>query len=66
MVAVKRRTRETLTAAILRYILPGSHIMSDGWAAYAHIPGMTFHFDVPVMRNNIYIHLSCCLLKTKK
>ena len=38
LVEVADRRRETLENLIRRYILPGSHIVSDGWAAYAHIP----------------------------
>ncbi|RUS73042.1 hypothetical protein EGW08_019206 [Elysia chlorotica] len=32
------RTRATLEPIIQEFILPGSHIMSDGWAAYGNIP----------------------------
>lgn len=28
------RTRNTLEEAIVNYIEPGTHIISDGWAAY--------------------------------
>lgn len=37
MVEVADRRRVTLEEAIRRWILPGTHIVSDGWAAYAHI-----------------------------
>ena len=38
MVEVPDRTRATLEPIIQQFILPGSHIMSDGWPAYANIP----------------------------
>ena len=34
------RTAVTLQAKIREYILPGSHIVSDGWAAYGQIDQM--------------------------
>ncbi|KAK6985442.1 hypothetical protein BgiMline_015019 [Biomphalaria glabrata] len=34
---VPDRTAATLTQAITQHILPGTHIVSDGWAAYANI-----------------------------
>eukprot|EP00094_Tigriopus_californicus_P002095 TCALIF_02019-PA protein Name:"Protein of unknown function" AED:0.05 eAED:0.12 QI:0/0/0/0.5/1/1/2/0/136 len=37
MVEVPNRTRDTLEEAIVEHILPGTHIMYDGWASYAHI-----------------------------
>lgn len=37
LVQVADRRAVTLQAAIEQHILPGSHIISDGWAAYAHI-----------------------------
>ena len=37
LVEVPDRTRETLEEKIRKYILPGSHIISDGWASYARI-----------------------------
>lgn len=37
LVQVADRTAETLKNEILQHILPGSHIVSDGWAAYAKI-----------------------------
>ena len=38
MVEVPDRSRATLEPIIQQFILPGSHIMSDGWPAYANIP----------------------------
>ena len=35
--AVPNRTEQTLQNLIAQWILPGSIIYSDGWAAYAHI-----------------------------
>ena len=37
LVQVPDRTRHTLFPLIQQYILPGTHIISDGWAAYAAI-----------------------------
>ena len=37
LVEVPDRTAETLEAKIKEYILPGTHIMSDGWASYGNI-----------------------------
>ncbi|XP_047146191.1 male abnormal protein mab-31-like [Hydra vulgaris] len=37
LVEVPDRTAESLQNAILEFILPGSHIVSDGWASYAGI-----------------------------
>jgi len=39
-VEVPDRTAATLQAKIREYILPGSHIISDGWAAYANVSGI--------------------------
>ena len=38
MVEVPDRSRATLEPIIQQFILPGSHIMWDGWLAYANIP----------------------------
>lgn len=37
LVEVPNRRADTLQACIESHILPGSHIISDGWAAYANI-----------------------------
>ena len=37
VVLVPDRTEQTLRNATLRWILPGTHIISDGWRAYANI-----------------------------
>ena len=47
LVEVPDRRAETLNALIEQHILPGSHIVSDGWAAYAHIEDI---------RQGIYTH----------
>ena len=55
MVEVPDRTRQTLERLILQYINPGSHIMSDGWAAYANIDqinGGIYSHDVIVHQHN--------------
>ncbi|KAK6990124.1 hypothetical protein BgiMline_013399 [Biomphalaria glabrata] len=38
LVEVPDRRAATLEQCIVQHILPGSHIISDGWAAYANIP----------------------------
>ena len=47
LVEVPDRTAATLTGEIMGHILPGTHIVSDGWAAYANIDNI---------RNGIYTH----------
>ncbi|KAG1649389.1 hypothetical protein GQR58_029058 [Nymphon striatum] len=47
LVEVADRRRQTLIPIIEQWILPGSRIISDGWAAYAGIDRI---------RNGIYIH----------
>ncbi|XP_059178042.1 uncharacterized protein LOC131957326 [Physella acuta] len=37
LTVVQDRSAATLQACILQHILPGTHIISDGWAAYANI-----------------------------
>lgn len=37
MVAVENRNRETLTALIKEWVLPGTTIISDHWKAYDHL-----------------------------
>eukprot|EP00095_Tigriopus_kingsejongensis_P009259 maker-scaffold922_size80897-snap-gene-0.23 protein:Tk09259 transcript:maker-scaffold922_size80897-snap-gene-0.23-mRNA-1 annotation:"PREDICTED: uncharacterized protein LOC100214701" len=37
MVEVPDRRRETLEEAIVEFIGPGSHVISDGWPSYGHI-----------------------------
>ena len=55
LVEVPNRRRETLEELIKRWILPGTHIISDGWAAYAHIDeidgGLYSHSFVVHQRN---------------
>ena len=47
LIEVLDRSAATLQPLIEQYILPGSHIMSDGWAAYANIDAI---------RHGIYLH----------
>ena len=55
MVEVPDRSRATLTPIIRQWILPGSRIISDGWAAYGHLEeighGIYMH-DVVVHQRN--------------
>lgn len=44
LVEVPDRTAATLQEEIVRHVLPGSHIVSDGWAAYNNIPGIYIIF----------------------
>jgi hypothetical protein len=37
LVTVPDRTRQTLEAAIQAHVLPGTHLLSDGWASYGQI-----------------------------
>nr|KAG5698923.1 hypothetical protein BaRGS_024844 [Batillaria attramentaria] len=51
MVEVPDRTRATLEPIVLQYVLPGSHIISDGWRAYgnlAQVGGGIYLHDVIV------------------
>jgi len=41
LIEVSDRTAATLQPLIQRYILQGSHIMSDGWPSYANIDQLT-------------------------
>jgi len=47
LVEVPDRSAATLEPLIERYILPGTHVISDGWAAYANIDRIA---------NGIYTH----------
>lgn len=49
LVEVPDRSEATLTTEIVAHILPGSHIISDGWSAYANISRIA---------NGIYTHCS--------
>ena len=42
LVEVPDRRAVTLKEAIVQYILPGTHIISDGWAAYAQIENINY------------------------
>ena len=47
LVTVPDRHAETLRAQVERWIFPGTHIVSDAWAAYAHLEQWN---------NNTYTH----------
>ena len=52
---VPNRRKETLIPIIQRWILPGTRIVSDGWAAYAdieEIQGGIYRHDVEVHQDN--------------
>jgi transposase-like protein len=62
LVTVPNRNAATLQALILKHILPGSHIMSDGWAAYAGIPalgGGIYEHSVVVHQHNFVDPMDC-------
>lgn len=44
IVKVKNHTKQLLRKKIRKHILPGTHIVSDGWAAYAKIPSLWAYF----------------------
>ena len=55
MVEVPSRDQATLTPIIQEWILPGSRIVSDGWAAYRgidQIQGGVYEHDVVVHQRN--------------
>ena len=55
MVEVPDRSLQTLEPLIQQFILPGSYIMSDGWASYAQIDqiqGGIYTHDVIVHERN--------------
>ncbi len=47
MKEVPNRTKPPLEREIVRHILSGSHIVSDGWASYE---------DIPILQGGIYTH----------
>jgi hypothetical protein len=59
MMVMANRTRATLENEIANYILHGSHIISDGWAAYAHIDQMQSGVYIQINFNND--RLTCCI-----
>ena len=52
LIEVPDRRRETLLPIIRQWILPGSRIISDGWAAYAQIE----HIDDGVYMHDVVVH----------
>lgn len=55
MRCVHRRNRQTLERLIRRWLLPGTHIVSDAWPAYNHldqINGGVYTHDVVVHQQN--------------
>jgi len=60
LVEVPDRCAATFQPLIEQYILPGSHIMSDGWAAYANIDviwhGIYLHSVIVHQRNFVDPH----------
>ncbi|KAG1659514.1 hypothetical protein GQR58_022514 [Nymphon striatum] len=58
MVKVPDRKRTTLEAEIQRFILPGSHILSDGWAVYARIDQINdgIYTDEVITHNENFVH----------
>ena len=52
LVEVPDRRAVTLKEAIVQYILPGTHIISDGWAAYAQIENINHG----IYRHDVIVH----------
>ena len=52
LVEVPDRRRETLEEKIRQFILPGTHIISDGWPSYTNIEGI----DGGVYSHQVIIH----------
>lgn len=52
LVEVPDRRAATLQALIEEHILPGSHIVSDGWAAYANIR----HIRQGIYEHSVVVH----------
>ena len=55
---MENRDRATLFPIIQRFIRPGSHIMSDGWAAYTTIDQIEdgiYKHDVIIHDNNNFV-----------
>ena len=46
MVSVHDRTKETLLLQIKEWIKPGTHVISDGWAAYQNLEKEGYTQDV--------------------
>ncbi|TRY77128.1 hypothetical protein TCAL_15973, partial [Tigriopus californicus] len=46
------RTRQTLEEAKVEHILPGTHIISDGWSSYAHLD----EIDDGIYSHSVIIH----------
>lgn len=47
LIEVEDRSRATLERHIMNHILPGSHIVSDGWSSY---------YNIENMNNSVYTH----------
>ncbi len=55
LVAVAQRDAATLEALLVRFVRPGSRIISDGWRGYnnvANIPGQNYVHDVVIHERN--------------
>ena len=52
LVEVPDRRAVTLKETIVQYILPGTHIISDGWAAYAQIENINHG----IYRHDVIVH----------
>ena len=61
MQVVPDRTVQTLVPIIQQWCLPGTHIISDGWAAYKNLAqlkgGGVYLHDVVVHQQNFVDHL---------
>ena len=67
MVEVPDRSRATLENMVQRFILPGSHIVSDGWASYANLDqiqgGIYSHSTIVHERSDINLKSQENILK---
>ena len=57
-IIVPDRSRETLIPLIIRYIDPGTRIISDGWAAYSVIGDFNYTHEVVIHEENFVSPIS--------
>jgi len=52
MKMVYNRSEEHLTSIIREHVLPGTHIVTDGWAAYRNLSSMGYFHSVVIHEEN--------------